>query len=271
MSAGFTKLFSSITESTVWGESHATRIVWITMLAMADGSGHIWAAVPGLASRARVTLEECEHALQRFMEPDRYSRTNEHEGRRIEAVDGGWRLLNHAKYRAMRATENRREYMREYMAERRKQDRKFPLASVNNVSRSKPQLSEAEAEAEEYKKEKRHSQRSRGSRLPPDWSPSELLLAWAGKERPDLNLESTVAKFRDHWTAAPGSKGVKLDWDATFRNWVRSESSKGALKAFQPSTGERPSIKCSACGQKAFMWTDGKCDPCWKKSQGIAA
>jgi uncharacterized protein YdaU (DUF1376 family) len=66
-------------------------------------------------------------------------------------------------------------------------------------------------------------QRSRGSRLPPEWKPSEILEAWATKERPDLDIPQTVAKFKDHWTAAPGSKGVKSDWEATFRNWVRAE------------------------------------------------
>ena len=66
-------------------------------------------------------------------------------------------------------------------------------------------------------------QRVRGTRLPPDWNPSEILKAWAIKERSDLDLLQTVAKFKDHWVAAPGSKGVKLDWEATFRNWVRAE------------------------------------------------
>lgn len=67
------------------------------------------------------------------------------------------------------------------------------------------------------------SQRSRGSRLPAEWEPSEPLKAWASKERPDLDMVVVVARFRDHWAAAPGSRGVKLDWDATFRNWVRNE------------------------------------------------
>lgn len=66
-------------------------------------------------------------------------------------------------------------------------------------------------------------QRSRGSRLPPDWQPSEILKAWAVKDRPDLEIARTVENFKDHWAAAPGSKGVKLDWEATFRKWVRAE------------------------------------------------
>jgi uncharacterized protein YdaU (DUF1376 family) len=74
-------------------------------------------------------------------------------------------------------------------------------------------------------------QRSRGSRLPTDWEPDGNLKAWACEERPDLDLTTTVARFRDYWTALPGSKGVKLDWTATFRNWVRQEKATGIKRA----------------------------------------
>ena len=95
----FTKMFGSITDSTVWGEPDPTRIVWITMLAMANRDGFVHSSVPGLAHRARVSLEACEAALETFKSPDPYSRTVDYEGRRIEAVDGGWILLNYLKYR----------------------------------------------------------------------------------------------------------------------------------------------------------------------------
>lgn len=115
MSVTYTKLFSSITESTVWCEPMPTRLVWITMLAMADRSGRVWGSVPGLANRARVSVEECEAAVAVFLAPDKYSRTKEREGRRIEEIDGGWRLINHAKYRDMRDEEATRESKRDYM------------------------------------------------------------------------------------------------------------------------------------------------------------
>jgi hypothetical protein len=126
----FTKLFSSITESTVWCESAPTKIVWITMLAMCDKRGRVWASIPGLASRAKVTIDETETALSCFLSPDKYSRTQDHEGRKIEVIDGGWSLLNHAKYRALRDEEERRNYktvkQREYRA----------VDNVDNVDKS---------------------------------------------------------------------------------------------------------------------------------------
>ncbi|MCA0278619.1 MAG: hypothetical protein LCH86_21695 [Proteobacteria bacterium] len=70
MSDTYTKLFSSITESTVWGEPYSTRIVWVTLLAMANAQGCVYGSVPGLARRANVTLAEAEMALAAFFAPE---------------------------------------------------------------------------------------------------------------------------------------------------------------------------------------------------------
>ena len=110
--AGYTKLFGSILDSTIWREQNSTRILWITMLAMAGKSGVVESSVPGLADRARLSRAETDAALLALMAPDPDSRTKEHEGRRISAVDGGWLILNHGKYRAKLSMEERREYQR---------------------------------------------------------------------------------------------------------------------------------------------------------------
>jgi hypothetical protein len=114
VSETYTKLFGSITASTVWSEPYATRVVWVTMLAMADRNGDVFASIPGLARYANVTLAEAEAALQSFLSPDPYSRTEDSEGRRVEVVDGGWKLLNHAKFGAIRNADERAEYKREW-------------------------------------------------------------------------------------------------------------------------------------------------------------
>lgn len=119
MSLTYSKLFSSITESTIWGEPHGTRIAWVAMLAMADRKGRVFASIPGFARRAAITLEEAEAALRTFLAPDPYSRTKEHEGRRISEIDGGWQLLNYAKYRAIRDEETIRESKAEHMRRKR--------------------------------------------------------------------------------------------------------------------------------------------------------
>lgn len=98
MSDSYTKLFSSITESTIWCEPAGTRLLWITFLAKCNRHGEVFGAIPGIARLANITLEECEVGLNALMSPDPYSRTTEHEGRRIEATGSGWRILNHARF-----------------------------------------------------------------------------------------------------------------------------------------------------------------------------
>lgn len=61
------------------------------------------------------------------------------------------------------------------------------------------------------------------SRLPADWVPSPEDIAFCEIERPELNVEATAHSFRDYWIAVPGVKGRKVDWAATWRNWVRNE------------------------------------------------
>lgn len=62
----------------------------------------------------------------------------------------------------------------------------------------------------------------RGSRLSPDFLFTGEWLAFCKQERPDLEPVQTFEKFKDYWIAQAGQKGVKLDWFATWRNWVRS-------------------------------------------------
>ena len=62
----------------------------------------------------------------------------------------------------------------------------------------------------------------RGSRLPQDWVLSKSMGDWATQERPDLDVRQVAEQFKDYWSAQAGQKGVKLDWDATWRNWIRN-------------------------------------------------
>jgi uncharacterized protein YdaU (DUF1376 family) len=62
----------------------------------------------------------------------------------------------------------------------------------------------------------------RGSRLTQDWFLTKAMGDWATQERPDLDVRQVAEQFKDYWVAQAGQKGVKLDWDATWRNWVRN-------------------------------------------------
>jgi len=122
--SGWTKLFSSIVTSSIWCEDNATLRVWIAMLAISDSTGVVEGSVPGFASLARVTQEEMVAAVAKLSSPDPHSRTPDHEGRRIESILGGWRILNYGPYRErVQAKEgSRAPYFREYRRRRATED-----------------------------------------------------------------------------------------------------------------------------------------------------
>ena len=98
----FVKIYGAILDSSIWLEDESTRLVWITMLAMADMDGIVEASVGGLAHRARVSREDCERSLEVLSGPDPDSRDGT-TGERIVKADGGWLVINHGKYRDKRS------------------------------------------------------------------------------------------------------------------------------------------------------------------------
>lgn len=67
---------------------------------------------------------------------------------------------------------------------------------------------------------------ARGARLTLSVLPDEWR-EWARQDRPDLDPDWVWAVFRDYWIAKPGAMGLKTDWRATWRNWVRREQAAG--------------------------------------------
>lgn len=139
MSGMYTKLFGSIVHSTIWREADSVRLVWITMLALSDKKGCVWASIPGLADAARVSVEECRQAIDKLSSPDPDSRTQVEEGRRIIAIDGGWWLINHAKFQKIKNMDERREQVR--LAVQKHRSKKEDVISVINVSSGNPEKS----------------------------------------------------------------------------------------------------------------------------------
>lgn len=67
----------------------------------------------------------------------------------------------------------------------------------------------------------------RGTRLPEGWLPDPHVREAMMAECPAVDFRSEHAKFVDHWLAQPGQKGVKSDWNATWRNWIRRAAEWG--------------------------------------------
>lgn len=80
------------------------------------------------------------------------------------------------------------------------------------------------------------SKNKKGERIPDNF-PGDDELLWATQESPGVDHNREAAKFRDYWKGVPGQKGCKLDWPATWRNWIRrsAENSKGGNEPRTPA------------------------------------
>lgn len=197
----YTKLFSSIVTSTIWSEDDRTRIVWITMLALADKNGEVQASIPGLAKVAGVSIDACESAIQRFLSPDPYSRTKDDEGRRIEEIQGGWMLLNYGKYRLMASKDEARASNAERQRRHRDRQKRNGKGVTGNGSVTHHRdIAEAEAEAEKENSEKSNDFSS--SLSLPTRTPSR-------KRSAELSPEQE-SEFSQFWQAYPKRTGRGL-------------------------------------------------------------
>lgn len=80
----------------------------------------------------------------------------------------------------------------------------------------------------------------KGTRLPADWKLPGQWGRWAleqGYSEAAIRLEAD--KFRDFWISKGGKDAAKLDWEATWRNWMRN--SRAAPVGSQAPPG-KPSI-----------------------------
>lgn len=90
-----------------------------------------------------------------------------------------------------------------------------PVATVATLTTFEPSIEEPSEEPS----------LARASRLPDEWAPPPADFLFA-LERLGADLAAEeLAKFRDYWRGVPGAKGRKLDWPATYRNWIRKAHS----------------------------------------------
>lgn len=239
---GYTKLFTEIIMSTIWREKNHVRLLWITMLAMKDRWHIVDASLPGLADAARITMDECVEALGVLSSPDKYSRTTEHEGRRIEACDGGWLILNGEKYRNKMSLDERREYQRIKQAEYRKRKK-----SVKSCLQSSQQFTHTDTDTKADTKEKIIT----ASKINTFKKPTvREIFAYCQERANKIDPE----RFFDHYESngwMVGKTAMK-NWKAAVRTWEKSNigAGNGKNKQDNRSRAKRVSDKLDEIAQK---------------------
>lgn len=88
----------------------------------------------------------------------------------------------------------------------------------------------------------------RGTRLPNDWFLPADWGRWASQETgwPRERILLEAATFADYWQSLPGAKATKLDWEKTWRNWVRR-----AASSFRTAAQRKPLANLQAAQNAA--------------------
>jgi hypothetical protein len=241
---GYTKLFPSIVHSTVWRAPNATRLVWITMLALADRDGQVEASLPGLADAARVSLDECTEALQYLQQPDPWSRTKDFQGRRIVPTDGGWLLLNHEKYRRKLDAEDRKTRAAERQKRHRDRRRDVTERDSNAASRDVTEVTTKQRAAATSSATAEAGSPSESGTLtyspPDDWTPNA---SHRGRcLELSIDLEREAEAFRLYEFRRPIA-----DWDRRFSLWLHNAyAQRGNAPARRPGARDGGALERQA-------------------------
>lgn len=141
----FGKIFASMYDGSLRTRSPWQALVTFQqMIVLANKEGEVDMTAEAIAFRTGIPLEIITVGIAALELPDPDSRSPGEEGRRIVRLDEGrtwgWRIVNYEHYRKMRSLEERREYMRQLMQDKRAAAKQavsivsHPLAVVSNVS-----------------------------------------------------------------------------------------------------------------------------------------
>jgi hypothetical protein len=147
--AGYTPVFDSLTKGTLCGRWPDIGL-WPIILSMSDRDGIVDVTPLYIAGVTGLSEQEIVDCMARFCQPDKYSRSQDCDGCRLELLDDhrdwGWKIINHAKYREKARLTQRRieevasgkaaEKQRKYReAQAKKEGKALPA-----VTRSYPKL-----------------------------------------------------------------------------------------------------------------------------------
>lgn len=129
-------LWSGIVESSIWDEPDFIVKVFLTMLAIKDSDHVVRKTAYQISKISRKSESEVLEALKVLSSPDSIRiEPQDHEGRRIKAVEDGWLIVNGEKYRTMISREMTRLRNQRSQAAWRERQKANPTEETTNPSR----------------------------------------------------------------------------------------------------------------------------------------
>lgn len=211
----FVKLFSQILDSSI-ADNRKLRHFFTDLLLCADADGCVMMTDAAISRRTGAPMDEVEWGLAELSKPDPRSKTPDHEGRRIERVEGhgyGWKILNYEMYRSLRDAEQ----MRAAGRERSRRHREKPNAC--NAMQKQNAEGEEEADIKSWKPSPEQIEVA-------SWFGRKPTTVWSKRELKAWSEMTVWFKFEgDDWDALrwyytqSGCDYIRKDLGTLLNNW----------------------------------------------------
>jgi len=244
--SGYCKLFSDIVESSIWDAPPTTCKVWVTLLALSDQHGYVRGSAGWLASKARVSRDECDTAIEALCAPDASSRTPDYEGRRVELLADGFLVLNYIAFRdrlssdpvAVATRDRVRKHRERYIALRN-------AASVTSAVSASVDASVDASPSDEGEGVKGKGGAAIGTaraKTFKTWTVADLQASVTEANADNLLTQDEVADFVSYWSEPTASGRLKV---ATMPTWDTRRRMQTAVRMVfsKQRAGGQPAAK----------------------------
>jgi hypothetical protein len=261
MRQNYTPIFASVLASRLWALPPATRAVWLWFQLRCDPEGYLCTDLAGVAIGANVTGAEAREALDVLTLPDADADPcDPNEGRLLDKVPRGWRVVGFEDSRDMAKREARNARSRRWMAKTRADAK----VANDNMPTPKAVVVDVDASVDPTKPKTKTKTKTKtipsedGGEIPPtpqgrsvaldkfpeSWQPSAALRAEATIAG-IADLDARILSLRTG--PIGGIRGVLPDqldnyvrsFFGTWRTWDETTRAKAAAAA-KPRAGGRP-------------------------------
>lgn len=218
-------LFNSAIMSSLWSLSGDCLKIFLQLALQADPDGCVVGSVDGVARIAGMPVADVERHLLTLSSPDRYSkdrtRSDQADGRRIEPIPNGWRVLNIPHYR------NEAKRVGELARKRRWWNENRGASGIPVEAPTRRTETDTETETEtETERESPDPERARdqGSENPRPKPRTQKVASRPAKAPPRAPLPHEAAEARQAAKRAPEATGAQPVLRYKFRSdWQPSK------------------------------------------------
>jgi len=265
----FVKLDCDIVKSSVWAEDSDVLRVWVYLLATANAIGEVHVTVPALAMQCGLPAEKTQAILDKLASPDRFSRSQEYEGRRVQIErDPEFRIvvLNYVRYREKDYTNAERQ-RRFRDKQKRRRPTVTPLRNAKVTPRNTSQKSEVRSQKSKSTETKTLGADAPGVRFEDFYHcyPKHEARQDAGKAWAKLSQEERIECLErtPAWVKArAGTERRFLPKPATFLNGKRWRDELQNPNEKVGSPGGEVDTWCAACGAQQRQAGSKYCRHC---------